>query len=154
MLDVARYITDVTAQLEAVAIAAHLDRLAYFLGMAKAESEILLRINGVLKAQRAEDESREPTVDAASREQFVRLRIARFMFSGARAQGDLVAQISDAPGQFEFGAAVPHRVPKILHRLGQLVERDGEGPNTATIRLRAASASSPGRFGRRLRIAP
>ncbi len=62
VLDVARYITDVTAQLEAVAFAARLDRLAYFLGMAKTESEILVRANGVLEAERAEDESHEPTV--------------------------------------------------------------------------------------------
>ena len=61
-LDVARYITDVTAQLEALAVAAHLDRLVYFLGMAKAESKILVRIEGVLKPERAEDESHEPTV--------------------------------------------------------------------------------------------
>ncbi len=54
VLDVARYITDVTAQLEALAIAAHLDRLAYFLGMAKAESEILVRVSGVAEAERAE----------------------------------------------------------------------------------------------------
>ena len=46
VLDVARYITDVTAQLEAAAIAAHLDRLAYFLGMAKVESEMLVRMPG------------------------------------------------------------------------------------------------------------
>lgn len=45
-LDVASYITDVTARLEAVAITAHLDRLAYFLGMAKLESEIFVRTNG------------------------------------------------------------------------------------------------------------
>jgi hypothetical protein len=57
VLDVARYITDVTAQLEALAIAAHLDLLAYFLGMAKAESEILVRVSGVPEAERAEDES-------------------------------------------------------------------------------------------------
>jgi hypothetical protein len=62
VLDVARYITDVTAQLEAVAIAAHLDRLAYFLGMAKADSEMLVRFNRVLEAERAEDESHEPIV--------------------------------------------------------------------------------------------
>jgi hypothetical protein len=61
VLDVARYITDVTAQLEALAIAAHLDRLGYFLGMAKAESEILVRVGGVPEAERAEDESHEPT---------------------------------------------------------------------------------------------
>ena len=60
MLDVARYITDVTAQLEALAIAAHLDRLTYFLGMAKAESEILVRVSGVPAAEHAEDESHEP----------------------------------------------------------------------------------------------
>ena len=60
VLDVARYITDMTAQLEAVAIAAHLDLLAYFLGMAKAESEILVRVSGVPEAEPAEDESHEP----------------------------------------------------------------------------------------------
>jgi hypothetical protein len=60
VLDVARYITDVTAQLEAMAIAAHLDRLAYFLGMTKAESEILVRVSGVPEAERAEDESHAP----------------------------------------------------------------------------------------------
>ena len=62
VLDVAHYITDMTAQLEVVAIAAHLDRLAYFLGMAKAESEIFVRVNGVLEAEGAEDESHEPTI--------------------------------------------------------------------------------------------
>jgi hypothetical protein len=60
VLDVVRYITDVTAQLEALAIAAHLDRLAYFLAMAKAESEVLVRVSGVPKAERPEDESHEP----------------------------------------------------------------------------------------------
>ena len=52
-LDVARYITDMTAQLEAMAIAARLDLLAYFLGMAKAESEIYVRTNAVAEAERA-----------------------------------------------------------------------------------------------------
>ncbi len=42
-LDVASYIADVTAQLEAVAITAHLYRLASLLGMAKAESERIVR---------------------------------------------------------------------------------------------------------------
>jgi hypothetical protein len=50
-LDVARYIADMTAQLEAMAIAARLDLLAYFLGMARAESELFVRTNAV-----AEDE--------------------------------------------------------------------------------------------------
>ena len=57
VLDVARCITDVTAQLEALAIAADLDRLAYFLGMARAESETSVRVSGVPEAGRAEDES-------------------------------------------------------------------------------------------------
>ena len=39
VLDVARYITDVTAQLEALAIAAHLDQLAYFLGTGKRKAK-------------------------------------------------------------------------------------------------------------------
>jgi hypothetical protein len=50
-LDVARYITDMTAQLEAMAIAARLDLLAYFLGMARAESEIYVRTNAVAEAE-------------------------------------------------------------------------------------------------------
>ena len=54
-LDVARYITDMTAQLEAMAIAARLDLLAYFLGMAKAESEIYVRTNAVAEAERMEE---------------------------------------------------------------------------------------------------
>ena len=61
-LDVARYITDMTAQLEAMAIAARLDLLAYFLGMAKAESEIYVRTNAVVEAERADEESCEPAV--------------------------------------------------------------------------------------------
>ena len=40
-LDVARYVTDMAAQLEAMAIAARLDLLAYFLGMAKAEGDLV-----------------------------------------------------------------------------------------------------------------
>jgi hypothetical protein len=55
-LDVANYITDMTAQLEAMAIAARLDLLAYFLGMAKAESELFVRTNAVAEAE-AESEA-------------------------------------------------------------------------------------------------
>jgi hypothetical protein len=61
-LDVARYITDMTARLEAMAIAARLDLLAYLLGMAKAESEILIRTYGAPEAERAEEQSDEPAV--------------------------------------------------------------------------------------------
>ena len=61
-LDVARYITDVTAQLEAMAIAARLDLLAYFLGMAKAESEIYVRTSAVAEAERVDEEPFETAV--------------------------------------------------------------------------------------------
>jgi hypothetical protein len=40
---VARYIADMTAELEAMAKAAHLDLVAYFLAMARAESETATR---------------------------------------------------------------------------------------------------------------
>ena len=45
-LDAARYIAGMTAKLEAVAITARLDRLVYFLGMARVESEIFARTHG------------------------------------------------------------------------------------------------------------
>jgi hypothetical protein len=61
-LDVARYITDMTARLEAMAIAARLDLLAYLLGVAKAESEILIRTCGAPEAERAEEQSDDPAV--------------------------------------------------------------------------------------------
>jgi hypothetical protein len=61
-LDVARYVTDMTAQLEAMAIAARLDLLAYFLGMAKAESEIYVRTSAVAEAEGADDEPLEPAL--------------------------------------------------------------------------------------------
>jgi hypothetical protein len=42
-LDIARYVADMAAQLEAMSAAVDLDLLAYFLGMAKAEAELFLR---------------------------------------------------------------------------------------------------------------
>jgi hypothetical protein len=51
-----------TAQLEAMAIAARLDLLAYFLGMAKAESEIYVRTNSVAEAERTEENPYEVAV--------------------------------------------------------------------------------------------
>jgi hypothetical protein len=51
-------VADMTAQLEAMAIAARLDLLAYFLGMAKAESELFVRTNAVAEAE-VNDESFE-----------------------------------------------------------------------------------------------
>ena len=62
VLDVARYIVGMTAKLEAVAIAARLDQLGYFLGMAKAESEIFVHTYGVPEAERAEGKSEEHPV--------------------------------------------------------------------------------------------
>jgi hypothetical protein len=53
----ARYIAGMTAQLEAMAIAARLDRLVYFLGMAKVESEIFVRTHGAEGAEEESDES-------------------------------------------------------------------------------------------------
>jgi hypothetical protein len=62
-LDVARYITDMTAQLEAMAIASRLDLLAYFLGMARAESEIYVRTNAVAEAGRADEQPFEAAIE-------------------------------------------------------------------------------------------
>ena len=42
-LDIARYVADMAAQLEAMSAAVDLDLLAYFLGMAKAEAALILR---------------------------------------------------------------------------------------------------------------
>lgn len=61
-LTVARYVADMTAQLEAMAIEARLDHLAYFLAMANLESERFIRTNDVREAERAEEESNEPAV--------------------------------------------------------------------------------------------
>jgi hypothetical protein len=44
-LDVASYISDMTAQLEAMSLAAGLDLLAYFLGMARSEADLFVRTN-------------------------------------------------------------------------------------------------------------
>jgi hypothetical protein len=51
VLDVASYITDATAQLEAAAIRARLYRLANFLGMARVEGEKIVRTKGGLLMQ-------------------------------------------------------------------------------------------------------
>jgi hypothetical protein len=65
-LDVANYITDMTAQLEAMAIAARLDLLAYFLGMAKAESEFFVRTNALAETDRESESQSEDSYVAAS----------------------------------------------------------------------------------------
>ncbi len=53
-LEVARYVTDMIAQLEAMAVAARLDLLAYFLSMAKAEGVLYVRGNGQADGPRVE----------------------------------------------------------------------------------------------------
>jgi len=53
-LEVARYVTDMTGQLEAMAVAAHLDLLAYFLSMAKAEGDLFVRGNAQADGSRVE----------------------------------------------------------------------------------------------------
>src|SRR5271163_346543 len=61
-LDVAHYITDMTAQLEAMAVAARLNLLAYFLGMAKAESELFVRTNAVAEHEAEESYAAESAI--------------------------------------------------------------------------------------------
>jgi hypothetical protein len=51
-IDVAAYVSDMTAQLEAMALAANHDLLAYFLGMARSEADLFLRTS-----EGAEDET-------------------------------------------------------------------------------------------------
>jgi hypothetical protein len=63
-LDVARYVSDMTAQLEAMANAARLELLAYFLGMAKAESEMFVRTSTLSTNETEDDESPATTTEA------------------------------------------------------------------------------------------
>jgi hypothetical protein len=53
-LEVARYVTVMTVQLEAMAVAARLDLLAYFLGMARAQSDLFVRGNAQADGSRVE----------------------------------------------------------------------------------------------------
>jgi hypothetical protein len=62
----------------------------------------------------------------------------RSCFVGARAQGDAVGQIFDAPCQFEFEQRHSHRALSLC-RPGQFVECDGQGPSKVMIRSRPAS---------------
>jgi hypothetical protein len=55
-LDIARYVADMTAQLEAMSAAVDLDLLAYFLRMAKAEAELFLRVTVEAGPESSEDE--------------------------------------------------------------------------------------------------
>jgi hypothetical protein len=55
-LEVAGYVSDMTAQLEAMALAAGLDLLAYFLGMARSEADLFVRTNAGPEGEVEEDE--------------------------------------------------------------------------------------------------
>jgi hypothetical protein len=55
-LEVARYVRGMTAQLEAMAVAARLDLVTYFLGMARAETDLFVRANARTDGSRAESE--------------------------------------------------------------------------------------------------
>ena len=165
-LDVARYITDMTAQLEAMAIAARLDLLAYFLGMARAESEIFVRTNAVAEVRaRSRGRGRRPyrampEFVIASREQLVRLSSRSAQpFVGARAQRDAVAGKFDASGEFEFHQRNAHRARRGLGRPGQIVERDRRGAEQGDDALArrlgvVAGADMPLRRRRRIRRQP
>ncbi len=60
-LDIARYVAEMAAQLEAMAAAVELDLLAYFLGMAKAEAGLFLR--ATVAADPAAEISKDEGVD-------------------------------------------------------------------------------------------
>ena len=53
-LEVARYATIMTIQLEAMAVAARLDFLAYFLGMARAQCDLFVRGSAQADGSRVE----------------------------------------------------------------------------------------------------
>ncbi len=60
-LDVAGYVSDMTAQLEAMALAAGLDLLAYFLGMARSEADLFVRTNTGPEGEGGEAEGDGPS---------------------------------------------------------------------------------------------
>jgi hypothetical protein len=53
-LEVARYVTVMTVQLEAMAVAARLDLLAYFLGMARVQCDLFVRGSAQADGSRVE----------------------------------------------------------------------------------------------------
>ena len=56
-LDVAGYVSDMTAQLEAMSLAAGLDLLAYFLAMARSEADLFVRTNASVEDECAADDT-------------------------------------------------------------------------------------------------
>ena len=58
-LDVAAYVSDMTAQLEAMAQTFGLDLLSYFLGMSRSEADLFIRTNAGPEAEDKVEESDE-----------------------------------------------------------------------------------------------
>jgi hypothetical protein len=57
-LEVAGYVKDMAAQLETIATAARLDLLAYFLGMAKTEGDLLVRCNAQVDGSKVDHDDK------------------------------------------------------------------------------------------------
>ena len=64
-LDVASYVSDMTAQLEAMALAGGLDLLAYFLGMARSEADLFLRTNAGAEESAGPSEEGQAAFDSS-----------------------------------------------------------------------------------------
>lgn len=63
-LEVARFVMGMTTQLEAIAVAVHLNVLAHFLAMAKAESDQFVRSSAQAEDRRAPASARIGSVEA------------------------------------------------------------------------------------------
>ncbi len=59
-LDIARYVLDMAAQLEAMAVSARLDLLSYFLCMVKSEADLYVRANSAVDHSPMESGEIEP----------------------------------------------------------------------------------------------
>jgi len=69
-LDVAGYVSDMTAQLEAMALAAGLDLLAYFLGMARSEADLFVRTNAGPEGESGAGEDEDDTLSDEGQAEF------------------------------------------------------------------------------------
>ncbi len=58
-LDLAGYVSDMSAQLEAMALSANLDLLAYFLGMARSEADLFIRTNSEAEGEGEDGEGED-----------------------------------------------------------------------------------------------
>ena len=73
-LDIARYVTDMAAQLEAMATAARLDLPAYFLGLATVETELFIRTAALAEAEREIGKSSEAGSENRQRQDDISFR--------------------------------------------------------------------------------